>query len=143
MPETMTPARNGGPDPDEHDLDEPGERECLLCYLGRMMAGHGCDNTKRWTIRWRDRRAPGDDTMMTELEERGGVCCDCEVVMNVWEYDDADEDDQAAPRPCLGAEDAGDPLSLCGRWPGWSLRDPHYDDDDEDDYEEEYFDYET
>jgi hypothetical protein len=65
--------------------DEPGERECLLCYLGRTLRQHGCDNTKKWTVRWRDRRFPGNDQMLTGLDDRGGCCCDCEVVMNVWE----------------------------------------------------------
>ena len=39
-------------------LTEPGERECLRCFLLRMINQFGCDGTHRWTIRWRDRRAP-------------------------------------------------------------------------------------
>jgi len=40
-------------------LTEPGERECLRCYLLRMISEFGCDGTHRWTVRWRDLRAPG------------------------------------------------------------------------------------
>jgi hypothetical protein len=71
MPETIahTEPRMAAP-------DEPGERECLLCYLGRTLRQHGCDNTKRSTIRWRDRRFPGHDQLLTELEDRGGCCCE-------------------------------------------------------------------
>ena len=141
MPVTMAPARNGGA-----DLDEPGRRECLRCYLSRMLDSHSCDNSKRWTIRWRDRRASGDDDLMTELEARGGLCCDCEVVLNVWESDgagyEADEDEtRIVFQRCLGTQ-PGEPLSLCTRWAGWSLRDPQYEDDYNYDYEEEFFDYE-
>jgi Protein of unknown function (DUF2695) len=118
-------------------LDEPGERECLLCYLGRMLRQHGCDNTKQWTIRWRDRRFPGDGRLLPELEDRGGCCCDCEVVMNVWEDggDGRDEQErgQAPPAACLGFASRY-PLGLCARWSGWYLRSPGdpYDDEDDD-----------
>jgi|SRR5271170_5100347 len=118
--------------------DEPGERECLRCYLGRTLRGSGCDNTRKWTVRWRDRRFPADDQLLTELEDRGGICCDCEVTMNVWEPDDVGSDDEAEtrpPAPCAGTA-SKDPLDLCARWAGWSLRksgDPHGDDDDDDD----------
>ena len=30
-------------------LTEPGERECLRCFLLRMLAEFGCDSTCRWT----------------------------------------------------------------------------------------------
>ena len=39
-------------------LTEPAEHECLRCYLLRMIGEFGCDGTHRWTIRWRDLRAP-------------------------------------------------------------------------------------
>jgi len=35
-------------------LTEPAERECLRCFLLRMLNEFGCDGTHRWTIRWRD-----------------------------------------------------------------------------------------
>jgi hypothetical protein len=40
-------------------LTGPGERECLRCYLLRMISEFGCDGTHRWTIRWRDLRRRG------------------------------------------------------------------------------------
>lgn len=78
--------------------DDPGERECLRCYIRRMLRSGGCDNTKKWTVRWRDRRVPGDEGLLSRLEERGGICCDCEVLLNVWEDpDDTDARWPAAP----------------------------------------------
>ena len=65
-------------------LTEPGERECLRCYLLRMIRDFGCDGTHRWTIRWRDLRAPRARGLVGRLQERGGICCDCEVVQNVY-----------------------------------------------------------
>jgi hypothetical protein len=121
--------------------DEPARRECLRCYLVRMIRAHGCDNTKTWTLRWRDRRAPGDGQLLGQLEERGGICCDCEVVFNVWQHEDSDwqeEEECDPPRPpaCSGTS-GGDPLILCARWQGWSVSDP-YDPDDDDDYDDVY-----
>jgi hypothetical protein len=124
---------------------EPGRRECLRCYLVRMIRAHGCDNTKKWTIRWRDRRAPGDGQLMGQIEERGGICCDCEVVFNVWEHEDPDwEAEQDYVRPGTGdsrwlvcpGTSGGDPLAPCSQWRGWSVSDP-YDPDDDDLYEED------
>jgi hypothetical protein len=134
MPETIAPARPGA-----SAQDEPAARECLRCYLGRMLTEHGCDNTRRWTERWRDRRAPADERLLDELADRGGLCCDCEVVMNVWEdpglgYDESEAD--IVP-PCAGTGNR-EPLKLCAHWAGWELREPG--DDYEDDESEEYWD---
>jgi hypothetical protein len=113
----------------------PGERECLRCYLGRMLIQHGCDNTHRWTTRWRDSRAPADERLLDELSDRGGCCCDCEVVINVWEG----EVEAAEPRPACRGVGSREPLELCALWAGLWLRDP---DDGIDGYDEEdgYFD---
>ena len=64
-------------------LTEPDDRECLRCYLLRMISEFGCDGSVRWTVRWRDRRAPQASAMLRRLEQLGG-CCDCEVVKNVF-----------------------------------------------------------
>jgi hypothetical protein len=64
-------------------LTEPGERECLRCFLLRMISEFGCDGTHRWTIRWRGLRAPLATSLLDKLEQLGG-CCDCEVVLNVF-----------------------------------------------------------
>lgn len=113
--------------------DDPGERECLRCYIRRMLRSGGCDNTKKWTVRWRDRRVPGDEGLLSRLEERGGICCDCEVLLNVWE--DPDDTDARWPAGCSGT-DRADPLALCAGWAGAFLRDPEYPDDYDDDREE-------
>jgi Protein of unknown function (DUF2695) len=135
MPEAIVSARPGSA-----CLDAPGERECLRCYLGRMLVRHGCDNTRRWTIRWRARRAPGDERLLDELAGRGGICCDCEVVMNVWEAGCEYENDSAGTPPCPGVG-SRNPLDLCVRWSGLSLRDPHYGYDSEEECEEQEQDY--
>jgi len=130
MPATTALAR-----PASADSDAPGQRECLRCYLVRMLVRHACDNTRRWTIHWRDRRAPGNERLLDELAARGGICCDCEVVMNVWEAEyEEDEGDRAEALPCTGVGSMN-PLDLCVRWSGLSLQTPQYGDDD-DGYEE-------
>jgi len=86
-----------------HRLTDPGQRECLRCYLVRMLNAFGCDNTHRWTAHWRDLRAPRAAGLLDRLAERGGACCDCEVMFNV--YPDYPETDQILP--CAGVSRAG------------------------------------
>jgi len=83
-------------------LTEPGERECLRCYLMRMVTAFGCDNTHRWAARWRDLRAPRASALLDRLADLGG-CCDCEVLFNV--YPNYPEADQILP--CAGVWRAG------------------------------------
>jgi hypothetical protein len=144
MPENITYAKPSA------TSDEPARRECLRCYLVRMIRAHGCDNTKQWTIRWRDSRVPLDGQLLGQLEERGGICCDCEVVFNVWEHegDDWQEEENAwrgeqgeevdarTLSACAGAP-ARDPLLACARWQGWSVTAPYVPGDD-DDYDDIY-----
>lgn len=86
-------------------LTEPGERECLRCYLLRMLAEFGCDCTHRWTIRWREQCAPQAAELVRRLQELGGFC-DCEVVLNVFPgYLPVD-----GPLPCAGQPRAGSAL---------------------------------
>ncbi len=40
------------------ELVDPGETECLLCFLRRVVADVGCDTTVRWGQRYRDLRVP-------------------------------------------------------------------------------------
>ncbi|HTP15931.1 MAG TPA: DUF2695 domain-containing protein [Streptosporangiaceae bacterium] len=86
-------------------LTEPGERECLRCYLLRMISEFGCDGTHRWTIRWRDLRAPRARGFVRRLQSRGGICCDCEVIFNV--FPGSAQTDQV---PCAGVLRAGSAL---------------------------------
>jgi hypothetical protein len=84
-------------------LTEPGERECLRCFLLRMISEFGCDGTHRWTVRWRDLRAPKARGLVPRLQRRGGCCCDCEVIFNVFpDYPETDE-----VLPCAGVLRAG------------------------------------
>jgi hypothetical protein len=90
-------------------LTEPGERECLRCYLHRMLQQFGCDNTLRWAERWRDMRAPRASALAESLRRRGGYC-DCEVILNVYpDYPDTEE-----LLPCAGVSRRGstDPCAL-------------------------------
>lgn len=64
-------------------LTEPGFRECLRCYILRMLNEFGCDGTLRWAEYWRDLRAPRAQAMTRRLHTRGGYC-DCEVIVNVY-----------------------------------------------------------
>ena len=83
-------------------LTEPGRRECLRCYLMRMLNQFGCDNTHRWTIHWRDTRAPRARALPDRLSQYGG-CCDCEVIFNV--YPGYPEVDRLLP--CAGVRRPG------------------------------------
>jgi hypothetical protein len=83
-------------------LTEPGECECLRCFLMRMITEFGCDGTYRWTIRWRDVRAARPGGLLRRFEQRGGFC-DCEVLMNV--FPDYPVTDQ--PLPCAGVVRTG------------------------------------
>lgn len=83
-------------------LTEPADRECLRCFLLRMISEFGCDGTHRWTIRWRDLMAPLATSLPGRLEELGG-CCDCEVLLNVFpHYPQTDR-----PLPCAGQPQPG------------------------------------
>jgi hypothetical protein len=63
-------------------LTEPHERECLLCYVHRMLE-YGCTGL-RWAVRYRDLRAPRATAMERRLGEKGGYC-DCEIFLNGYE----------------------------------------------------------
>jgi Protein of unknown function (DUF2695) len=108
MTGTIPDSAAGAPD------DSPEPEECLRCYLTRMVTAHDCDNTRKWTINWRDLHAPADRRLLRRIEDRGGICCDCEVLFNVWPEDP--EPDR--PFSCSGRVDI-DPLIPCGAWPDW------------------------
>jgi hypothetical protein len=92
-------------------LTEPGERECLRCFLLRMISEFGCDGSHRWTVRWRDARAPRARGLVARMQRRGGCCCDCEVLFNVFpEYPPASE-----RLPCAGVLPAGSAMQ-CDLW---------------------------
>lgn len=83
-------------------LTEPAERECLRCFVLRMINEFGCDGSHRWVTRWRDLRAPRATGLLRRLADLGG-CCDCEVLLNVFpEYPEG-----TGVLPCAGQPRAG------------------------------------
>ncbi|KAA9152903.1 DUF2695 domain-containing protein [Amycolatopsis acidicola] len=81
----------------------PRPRECLTCYVGRMLADFGCDNTLRWVGRWREHNAPRATALERRLAGRGARC-DCEVALKLYpdEIQGADP-----PVPCAGVSRRG------------------------------------
>jgi len=96
-------------------LTEPGEQECLRCFLLRMINEFGCDGTHRWTVRWRGERAPRARALLRRLERLGG-CCDCEVLLNVF----PDYPESGRPLPCAGQPQAGSAMPCDLRALPWS-----------------------
>jgi hypothetical protein len=83
-------------------LTEPAERECLRCFLLRMLNEFGCDGRHRWATRWRELRAPQARRLLRRLSELGG-CCDCEVLLNVFPH----YPDGGGLLPCAGQSQPG------------------------------------
>lgn len=107
------PGSNDAPPYPDDGLD-PGSNECLRCYLMRMLDLSGCDGTHRWTERWRDARAPRASGLIRKLAHRGGICCDCEVIFNVW----PDYPETEVRLPCAGtAPGCTDPCDLAPTTP--------------------------
>lgn len=67
------------------ELLAAGVKECLACYLLRMLHQFDCDGTLRFTRRWRDEKAPRAKALERRLAAQGACCCDCEVMFNVVE----------------------------------------------------------
>lgn len=82
-------SRITGADEIEHYLRavverEPQERECLVCFVDRMVAEFGCDSSLLWAVRFRDLRSP----TATALEKRfltRAVRCDCLVLQKAYQ----------------------------------------------------------
>lgn len=66
-------------------MTAPHDRECLVCYLIRMLGEFGCDGSHRWVERWRADQAPRATALLDRLGRQGGFC-DCEVVVNVYPH---------------------------------------------------------
>lgn len=62
----------------------PEPRECLLCYVHRMMMEFGCDGRLRFAGHYRDARAPRATALERRLGTAGGYC-DCEIFLNGYE----------------------------------------------------------
>lgn len=64
-------------------MEEPTARECVICYVARMVETHGCDGSLKWAQHFRELRSP----TATGLERRlgaVGASCDCEVLLTGW-----------------------------------------------------------
>lgn len=59
----------------------PRPRECLPCYVWRML-NFGCHG-HFWLKRYRDLRAPRATALQRRVERQGGYC-DCEMLGNVF-----------------------------------------------------------
>ncbi|WP_084022766.1 DUF2695 domain-containing protein [Amycolatopsis thermoflava] len=103
---------------------EPQERECLGCYVSRLLADFGCDSTLRWTRRWRALRAPGV-AALDRLFRRHDVKCDCGVPAALGAAARSDAPAalgaaacSGAPPPCAGVRRGSTrPCSMWGRPP--------------------------
>lgn len=60
---------------------EPAPRECLACYVARMITAHGCDTSLRWAQRFRELSSPTATGLERRLGNVGGFC-DCEIFLN-------------------------------------------------------------
>jgi hypothetical protein len=64
-------------------ITAPRDRECLPCYLDRVLHEVSCDGTHALTRRYRDSTAPAATALLRRLSRAGGYC-DCEVLLNVY-----------------------------------------------------------
>ncbi len=58
---------------------EPQDRECLVCFVARLVEEFGCDSSLLWARRFRDLRSPSATSLEQRYVERL-VVCDCLVV---------------------------------------------------------------
>jgi Protein of unknown function (DUF2695) len=93
----------------------PRDRECITCYLQRMLAQFGCDGQLRWALHWRDRNAPKTQGMRRRLMDRGAFC-DCEVLSNVFAWITVGNAN-APLRPCSGVTRRGSTNPCRRRYP--------------------------
>lgn len=112
-------------------LTRPRERECLCCYLARMIVAFGCDGSFRFAHRYRETMAPRATNIVGRLRRLGACCCSCELFLNgYWprpvetepraDADDPDEDGDSellgldTVPPCIGVQRGS--LLPCGNW---------------------------
>ena len=63
----------------------PHPGECLYCYLCRVLDEFGCQGSHEWTRRWCDAQPGSTGWVLGWVRRSGGCCCDCEVVVNVFD----------------------------------------------------------
>ncbi len=114
----------------------PEPRECLVCYVHRMLMEFGCDCRLRFAAHYRDVRAPRATGLERRLGRMGGYC-DCEIFFNSYdlrpqywvpdvaaEPDEFDEDEDLertwpTPLPACRGVRAGS-TQPCALW--WRLQ---------------------
>ena len=64
-------------------VPDPQEGECLVCYVHRAVAEHGCDHTLRFARHYRDVRVPAATGLRARLA-RVGAACDGAVLEVGW-----------------------------------------------------------
>ncbi|MCW2848532.1 MAG: hypothetical protein JWR90_2506 [Marmoricola sp.] len=103
------------------ELTHPHERECVICYVLRMLDEFGCDTTLRFARDYRDLRAPRATALEARLGSMGGFC-DCEIFLNgmrrarhLRTYDEyGDEVDGKPLPPCAGVRRGS--TQGCAHW---------------------------
>lgn len=97
------------------ELMRPRERECLQCYVARMLDDFGCNTRLRFATHFRDLTAPAALALPRRLG-RVGAFCDCEIFLNGWWLDRAfwlTGTEPAAQSREAGATSAPAPLPPC------------------------------
>lgn len=104
---------------------EPGRRECLACYVARLLDAFGCDTTLRWAQRFRELRSPTATGLERRLGSVGGFC-DCEILLNGWRLvrelmvRDLDTDELEPPPELPGCAGVGRTSTRpCANWERW------------------------
>ncbi len=102
------------------ELTQPQPRECLHCYVYRMLE-FGCTGL-RWATRYRDLKAPRATALSERLMSKGAGC-DCEIFMNGWSLQrtyqvwdpETEEYDYPDELPACKGVRAGS-IQPCGIW---------------------------
>jgi hypothetical protein len=115
-------------------MTDPGEGECLLCFLRRAVAEEGCPHTLHRALRYRDEQVPAAVGLERRLRDVGAAC-DCAVLARGWWparslwQRDVDTDELTEPEPWPGCAGVGSTTARpCAHWvrrtrwdlpPGW------------------------
>jgi hypothetical protein len=62
---------------------KPAPRECLPCFVRRMVEARGCTGTLVWAEHWKRLRSPGATALIARLERQGALC-DCALISIPW-----------------------------------------------------------
>lgn len=100
------------------EVTRPRDKECLCCYVARLLDEFPCDGSLRHALHYRDVMAPRATALSKRLGSVGGFC-DCEIFMNGYQLpgaddgaggyfdEDEDEDEDDGPLEANAFESAG------------------------------------